>query len=144
MLSCDLTIAADNAIFGQTGPKVGSFDAGYGSGYLARIVGHKKARENLVLMSSIQCTRSFRYGSSKYSGSLEKVEDETVQWCKEIMKHSPTALRFLKAAMNADTDGLAGLDKWLGMQHCFITQLMKRKKAVMRLKKNVILTQSIP
>ena len=65
-------------------------------------------------MSSIQCTRSFRYGSSKYRGTFRKVEDETVQWCKEIMKHSPTALRFLKAAMNADTDGLAGLQQMAG------------------------------
>ncbi len=67
---CDLTIAADNAIFGQTGPKVGSFDAGYGSGYLARIVGHKKSKRNLVLMPSIQCTGSFGYGISEYCSSI--------------------------------------------------------------------------
>ncbi len=137
---CDLTIAADNAIFGQTGPKVGSFDAGYGSGYLARIVGHKKAREIWYLCRQYNAQEALDMGLVNTVVPLEKVEDETVQWCKEIMKHSPTALRFLKAAMNADTDGLAGLQQMAGMQHCFITQQMKRKKAVMRLKKNVILT----
>ncbi|MBS3356310.1 1,4-dihydroxy-2-naphthoyl-CoA synthase, partial [Staphylococcus aureus] len=100
---CDLTIAADNAIFGQTGPKVGSFDAGYGSGYLARIVGHKKAREIWYLCRQYNAQEALDMGLVNTVVPLEKVEDETVQWCKEIMKHSPTALRFLKAAMNADT-----------------------------------------
>lgn len=111
---CDLTIAADNAIFGQTGPKVGSFDAGYGSGYLARIVGHKKAREIWYLCRQYNAQEALDMGLVNTVVPLEKVEDETVQWCKEIMKHSPTALRFLKAAMNADTDGLAGLQQMAG------------------------------
>ncbi|HDB8176885.1 TPA: 1,4-dihydroxy-2-naphthoyl-CoA synthase [Staphylococcus aureus] len=111
---CDLTIAADNAIFGQTGPKVGSFDAGYGSGYLARIVGHKKAREIWYLCRQYNAQEALDMGLVNTVVPLDKVEDETVQWCKEIMKHSPTALRFLKAAMNADTDGLAGLQQMAG------------------------------
>ncbi|ENP2379103.1 1,4-dihydroxy-2-naphthoyl-CoA synthase, partial [Staphylococcus pseudintermedius] len=108
---CDLTIAADNAKFGQTGPKVGSFDAGYGSGYLARIVGHKKAREIWYLCRQYDAQQALDMGMANTVVPLADIEDETVQWCKEIMRHSPTALRFLKAAMNADTDGLAGLQQ---------------------------------
>ncbi|PWZ98158.1 1,4-dihydroxy-2-naphthoyl-CoA synthase, partial [Staphylococcus pseudintermedius] len=100
---CDLTIAADNAKFGQTGPKVGSFDAGYGSGYLARIVGHKKAREIWYLCRQYDAQQALDMGMANTVVPLADIEDETVQWCKEIMRHSPTALRFLKAAMNADT-----------------------------------------
>ena len=111
---CDLTIAADNARFGQTGPKVGSFDAGYGSGYLARIVGHKKAREIWYLCRQYDAQEALDMGLVNTVVPLERLEDETVEWCQDIMKHSPTALRFLKAAMNADTDGLAGLQQFAG------------------------------
>ncbi|MBT2724601.1 1,4-dihydroxy-2-naphthoyl-CoA synthase [Bacillus sp. ISL-46] len=111
---CDLTIAADNAIFGQTGPNVGSFDAGYGSGYLARIVGHKKAREIWFLCRQYNAQEALDMGLVNTVVPLERVEEETIQWCSEILEKSPTALRFLKAAMNADTDGLAGLQQFAG------------------------------
>jgi naphthoate synthase len=111
---CDLTIAADNAVFGQTGPKVGSFDAGYGSGYLARIVGHKKAREIWFLCRQYNAQEALDMGLVNTVVPLERVEEETIQWCNEILEKSPTALRFLKAAMNADTDGLAGLQQFAG------------------------------
>lgn len=108
---CDLTIAADNAIFGQTGPKVGSFDAGYGAGYLARIVGHKKAREIWYLCRQYDAQQALEMGLVNTVVPLEKLEEETVKWCKEMLEKSPTALRFLKASFNADTDGLAGLQQ---------------------------------
>lgn len=108
---CDLTIAADNAIFGQTGPKVGSFDAGYGAGYLARIVGHKKAREIWYLCRQYNAQEALDMGLVNTVVPLEKLEEETIQWCEEILEKSPTALRFLKASFNADTDGLAGLQQ---------------------------------
>ena len=111
---CDLTIAADNARFGQTGPKVGSFDAGYGAGYLARIVGHKKAREIWYLCRQYNADEALEMGLVNTVVPLEELEDETVQWCEEMMQHSPTALRMLKAGMNADTDGLAGLQQMAG------------------------------
>ena len=111
---CDLTIAADNAIFGQTGPKVGSFDAGYGSSYLARIVGHKKAREIWYLCRQYTAQQALDMGLVNTVVPLEKLEEETVQWAQEILVHSPTALRFLKAGFNADTDGLAGLQQLAG------------------------------
>ncbi|WP_074033077.1 1,4-dihydroxy-2-naphthoyl-CoA synthase [Exiguobacterium sp. AT1b] len=111
---CDLTIAADNARFGQTGPKVGSFDAGYGSGYLARIIGHKKAREIWYLCRQYDAQEALEMGLVNTVVPLDQLEAETVKWCQEILQHSPTALRFLKAAMNADTDGLAGLQQLAG------------------------------
>ena len=111
---CDLTIAADNARFGQTGPNVGSFDAGYGSGYLARIVGHKKAREIWFLCRQYDAQEALDMGLVNTVVPYEQLEDETVQWCEEMLEKSPTALRFLKAAMNADTDGLAGLQQMAG------------------------------
>ncbi|WP_075620146.1 1,4-dihydroxy-2-naphthoyl-CoA synthase [Paenisporosarcina indica] len=111
---CDLTIAADNAIFGQTGPRVGSFDAGYGSGYLARIIGHKKAREIWYLCRQYDAQAALDMGLVNTVVPYEQLEDETVQWCEEMLSMSPTALRFLKAAMNADTDGLAGLQQMAG------------------------------
>ena len=111
---CDLTIAADNAIFGQTGPKVGSFDAGYGSGYLARIVGHKKAREIWYLCRQYNAQQALDMGLVNTVVPLDQLEAETIQWCEEMLDKSPTALRFLKAAMNADTDGLAGLQQMAG------------------------------
>lgn len=111
---CDLTIAADNAIFGQTGPKVGSFDAGYGAGLLAEMVGQKRAREIWFLCRQYNAQEALDMGLVNTVVPLEELEDETVKWCEEMMQHSPTALRFLKAAMNADTDGLAGLQQFAG------------------------------
>ena len=113
-LVCDLTIAADNAIFGQTGPKVGSFDGGYGAGYLARIVGHKKAREIWYLCRQYNAQEALDMGLVNTVVPLDKVEEETLQWCEEILEKSPTALRFLKAAFNADSDGLAGIQQLAG------------------------------
>ncbi|WP_371069358.1 1,4-dihydroxy-2-naphthoyl-CoA synthase [Sediminibacillus sp. JSM 1682029] len=111
---CDLTIAADNAVFGQTGPKVGSFDAGYGAGLLARIVGHKKAREIWYLCRQYSAKEAEDMGLVNSVVPLDKLEEETVQWCQEMLEKSPTALRFLKASFNADTDGLAGLQQMGG------------------------------
>ncbi|SDY02965.1 1,4-dihydroxy-2-naphthoyl-CoA synthase [Salimicrobium album] len=111
---CDLTIAADNAVFGQTGPKVGSFDAGYGAGLLARIVGHKKAREIWYLCRQYSAEEAEKMGLVNTVVPLEQLEEETLQWCKEMLEKSPTALRFLKASFNADTDGLAGLQQMGG------------------------------
>lgn len=113
-LVCDLTIAADNARFGQTGPKVGSFDAGYGSGYLARVVGHKKAREIWYLCRQYDAQQALDMGLVNTVVPLADLEQETIQWCAEILQHSPTALRFLKAAFNADSDGLAGIQQLAG------------------------------
>ncbi len=111
---CDLTIAADNAIFGQTGPKVGSFDAGYGSTYLARIVGHKKAREIWYLCRQYDARQAREMGLVNVVVPLDRLEDEAVQWAREILEKSPLAIRMLKAAFNADTDGLAGLQQLAG------------------------------
>lgn len=108
---CDLTIAADNAVFGQTGPKVGSFDAGYGAGYLARIVGHKKAREIWYLCRQYSAQEALEMGLVNKVVPLEQLEEETIRWAEEILEKSPTAIRFLKASFNADTDGLAGLQQ---------------------------------
>ena len=108
---CDLTIAADNAIFGQTGPKVGSFDAGYGSTYLARIVGHKKAREIWYLCRQYNAQEALAMGLVNTVVPLDQLEDEAIRWAKEILDKSSLALRVLKAAFNADTDGLAGIQQ---------------------------------
>lgn len=111
---CDLTIAADNAKFGQTGPKVGSFDAGYGSAHLARMVGQKKAREIWFLCRQYNAQEALDMGMVNTVVPLEKLEEETVQWCREILANSPTAIRCLKAALNADEDGQAGLMELAG------------------------------
>lgn len=111
---CDLTIAADNAIFGQTGPKVGSFDAGYGAGLLAEIVGQKRAREIWYLCRQYNAQEAYEMGLINKVVPLERVEEETLKWCEEILEKSPTALRFLKASFNAATDGLAGLQQFGG------------------------------
>ncbi len=113
-LVCDLTIAADNARFGQTGPKVGSFDAGYGATLLARIVGHKKAREIWYLCRQYDAQQALDMGLVNTVVPLARLEEETVQWCREMLEKSPIALRFLKAAFNVDTDGLAGLQQLAG------------------------------
>jgi naphthoate synthase len=111
---CDLTIAADNARFGQTGPRVGSFDAGWGATYMARIVGHKKAREIWYLCRQYDAEEALEMGLVNTVVPLDRLEAETVQWCREILEKSPIALRFLKAAFNADTDGLAGIQELAG------------------------------
>jgi naphthoate synthase len=113
-LVCDLTIAAENAVFGQTGPKVGSFDAGYGATLLARTVGHKKAREIWYLCRQYDAGQALEMGLVNTVVPLTRLEDEAVAWAREILEKSPTALRFLKAAFNADTDGLAGLQQLAG------------------------------
>jgi len=111
---CDLTIAADNAIFGQTGPKVGSFDGGYGASYMARLVGQKKAREIWFLCRQYNAQQALDMGLINAVVPLEKLEEETVSWCKEILTNSPMAIRCLKAALNADCDGQAGLQELAG------------------------------
>jgi len=113
-LVCDLTIAADNARFGQTGPRVGSFDAGFGSSYLARIVGQKKAREIWFLCRQYGAQEALDMGLVNTVVPLAELEATTVQWCHEMLQHSPTALRFLKMAMNADCDGQAGMMQFAG------------------------------
>lgn len=113
-LVCDLTIAADNARFGQTGPKVGSFDAGYGATLLARTVGHKKAREIWYLCRQYSAQEALDMGLVNTVVPVEQLEEEGVQWALEILEKSPIAIRFLKAAFNADTDGLAGLQQLAG------------------------------
>jgi len=111
---CDLTIAADNAIFGQTGPKVGSFDGGYGSSYLARIVGQKKAREIWFLCRQYDAQQALEMGLVNTVVPLENLEAETLEWSREMLQHSPMALRCLKSALNADCDGQAGLQEMAG------------------------------
>jgi naphthoate synthase len=106
---CDLTIAADNAIFGQVGPKVGSFDGGLGSSYLARIVGQKKAREIWYLCRQYNASQALEMGLVNHVVPLQQLESETLAWCREMMQHSPMALRCLKTCMNADCDGQVGL-----------------------------------
>ncbi len=111
---CDLTIAADNARFMQTGPKVGSFDGGYGASYLARIVGQKKAREIWYLCRPYDAQQALQMGLVNTVVPLDKLEEETVQWCRDILANSQMAIRFLKASLNADCDGQAGLQELAG------------------------------
>ncbi len=111
---CDLTLAADNAVFGQTGPVVGSFDGGFGSSYLARIVGQKKAREIWYLCRQYGAQEALEMGLVNKVVPLERLEEEGVEWAQEILKKSPIAIRFIKAAMNADCDGQAGLQVLAG------------------------------
>jgi naphthoate synthase len=111
---CDLTIAADNAIFGQTGPRVGSFDGGYGSSYLARIVGQKKAREIWFLCRQYNAQEALDMGLVNTVVPYAELEQETVKWCREMLANSPLALRCLKSALNADCDGQAGLQELAG------------------------------
>jgi naphthoate synthase len=111
---CDLTVASDNAIFGQTGPKVGSFDGGYGSSYLARHVGQKKAREIWFLCRQYSAQEALDMGLVNKVVPLAQLEDEVVDWCKTIMLRSPLAIRMLKRAFNAELDGQAGLMELAG------------------------------
>lgn len=111
---CDLTIASENARFGQTGPKVGSFDAGFGSSYLARCVGQKKAREIWFLCRQYTAQEALEMGMVNTVVPLERLEDETVEWCETIIKRSPMALRMIKRGLNAELDGQRGLMEFAG------------------------------
>jgi naphthoate synthase len=111
---CDLTVAADNARFGQTGPRVGSFDGGYGSGLLARSVGQKKTREIWFLCRQYDAQQAFDMGLVNTVVPLESLEEETVAWCRDMLRHSPLALRMIKASCNAADDGLAGIQQLAG------------------------------
>lgn len=111
---CDLTIAADNARFGQTGPKVGSFDAGYGSALLARLVGDKKAKEIWFLCRQYSAQEALEMGLVNVVVPLAELEATAIQWAREILDKSPTAIRFMKASFNAATEGLAGLQQFAG------------------------------
>ncbi len=113
-MMCDLTIAADNAIFGQTGPKVGSFDGGYGASYMARIVGQKKAREIWFLCRQYNAQEALEMGLVNKVVPLNQLDAEVDTWCREILANSPMAIRCLKAALNADCDGQAGLQELAG------------------------------
>ncbi len=111
---CDLTIAADNARFGQTGPRVGSFDGGYGSGLLAHSVGQKKAREIWFLCRQYDAQQALEMGLVNTVVPLDRLEEETVAWCRQMLEHSPLALRMIKASCNAVDDGLAGIQQLAG------------------------------
>jgi naphthoate synthase len=111
---CDLTIAAENARFGQTGPKVGSFDGGFGASYLARIVGQKKAREIWYLCDQYDAQEALQMGLVNKVVPLEKLEETTVEWSKKILEKSPLALRLLKSAFNAELDGQSGIQELAG------------------------------
>jgi len=111
---CDLSIASENAIFGQTGPKVGSFDAGFGSSYLARHVGQKKAREIWFLCKQYSAHEAEKMGMVNKVVPLDELEDEVVDWCKTIMKRSPLAIRMIKRGLNAELDGQTGIMEFAG------------------------------
>ena len=113
-LLCDLSLAADNAVFGQTGPKVGSFDAGFGSGFLSRVVGQRKAREIWFLCRRYSADQALHMGLVNAVVPLLELEAEGIRWAKEVLQHSPTAIRCLKAAFNAETDGMAGIQELAG------------------------------
>jgi len=125
---CDLTIAADNAIFGQTGPKVGSFDGGFGASYLARIVGQKKAREIWYLCRQYNAQEAYEMGLVNKVVPLEKLEDEGVQWALEILEKSPTAIRCLKSAFNAELDGQAGIQELAGNATFLYYQILEAQE----------------
>jgi len=111
---CDMTIAAENARFGQTGPKVGSFDGGFGASYLARVVGQKKAREIWFLCDQYNAEEAFQMGLVNKVVPLELLESTTVEWCKKIQQRSPLAIRMLKSSFNAELDGQAGIQELAG------------------------------
>ena len=113
-LLCDLSLAAENAVFGQTGPRVGSFDGGFGAGYLARVVGQRKAREIWFLCRQYNASEALAMGLVNAVVPLEQLENEGVAWARQVLRHSPTAIRCLKAAFNAETDGLAGIQELAG------------------------------
>jgi naphthoate synthase len=135
---CDLTIASENAVFGQTGPRVGSFDAGFGSSYLARIVGQKKAREIWFLCRQYSAAEALEMGLVNTVVPANRLEDVTVEWCEKIMEHSPLALRMIKAGLNAELDGLAGLQEFAGnatMLYYMTEESQEGKKAFLEKRK---------
>lgn len=135
---CDLTIAAENARFGQVGPRVGSFDGGLGSSYLARIVGQKKAREIWFLCRQYDAQEALDMGLVNCVVPLDQLEKETLKWCREILQHSPLALRCLKASMNADCDGQMGLLDLAGnatMLYYMTEEAQEGKKAFLEKRK---------
>ncbi|HEX2934566.1 MAG TPA: 1,4-dihydroxy-2-naphthoyl-CoA synthase [Bacteroidales bacterium] len=129
---CDLSIASENAIFGQTGPKVGSFDAGFGSSYLARIVGQKKAREIWFLCQQYSAQEALDMGLVNKVVPFDQLEDTTIEWCQIMMQRSPLALRMIKAGLNAELDGQAGIQELAGnatMLYYMTEEAQEGKKA---------------
>lgn len=129
---CDLSIASENAIFGQTGPKVGSFDAGFGSSYLARVVGQKKAREIWFLCEQYSAQEALDMGLVNKVVPLDQLEDTVVEWAKKMMQRSPLALRMIKAGLNAELDGQAGIQEFAGnatMLYYMTEEAQEGKKA---------------
>lgn len=137
---CDLTIASENAIFGQTGPKVGSFDAGFGASYLARIVGQKKAREIWFLCRQYTAEEAERMGLVNCVVPFDKLEDTCVEWAETMMERSPLALRMIKAGLNAELDGQAGIQELAGDATMLYYFLMRHRKAEKLFLKSVSLT----
>ena len=137
-LMCDLTIASQNAIFGQTGPRVGSFDAGFGASYLARIVGQKKAREIWFLCRQYSAVEAEQMGMVNKVVPLDRLEDECVEWAERMMEHSPLALRMIKAGLNAELDGQAGIQELAGdatMLYYFLDEAHEGGKAFLEKRK---------
>lgn len=135
---CDLTIASENAVFGQTGPKVGSFDAGFGSSYLARMVGQKKAREIWFMCRQYSAQEAERMGMVNKVVPLEQLEDECVAWAEEMMERSPIALRMIKDGLNAELDGQAGIQQLAGdatMLYYFLDEAQEGGKAFLEKRK---------
>ena len=135
---CDLTIASENAIFGQTGPKVGSFDAGFGSSYLARMVGQKKAREIWFLCRQYTAREAEQMGMVNKVVPLSQLEDECVSWAEEMIEHSPIALRMIKCGLNAELDGQAGIQQLAGdatMLYYFLDEAQEGGKAFLEKRK---------
>ena len=135
---CDLTIASENAIFGQTGPKVGSFDAGFGASYLARIVGQKKAREIWFMCRQYTAHEAEAMGMVNKVVKLEQLEDECVEWAQTMMERSPLALRMIKAGLNAELDGQAGIQQLAGdatMLYYFLDEAQEGGKAFLEKRK---------
>ena len=137
-LMCDLTIASDNAIFGQTGPKVGSFDAGFGASYLARIVGQKKAREIWFLCRQYSAREAEQMGMVNKVVPFDQLEDTCVEWAETMMERSPLALRMIKAGLNAELDGQAGIQELAGdatMLYYFLDEAQEGGKAFLEKRK---------
>ncbi len=135
---CDISIASENAIFGQTGPKVGSFDGGFGSSYLARHVGQKKAREIWFLCKQYSAKEALDMGLVNTVVPLDKLEDETVEWCKQMLEHSPIALRMIKSGLNAELDGQAGIQELSGnatMLYYYTDEAQEGKNAFLEKRK---------
>ena len=137
-LVCDLSIASENAIFGQTGPKVGSFDAGFGASYLARCVGQKKAREIWFLCRQYSAAEAERMGLVNKVVPFDRLEDECVEWAETMMERSPLALRMIKAGLNAELDGQAGIQELAGdatMLYYFLDEAQEGGKAFLEKRK---------